>query len=528
LPAGTSAEAQAALRRHLDRLLAGGEVGAPSNADPQLIAQARSLVASVSPAQRAYQRIRQMDLAGTAAPFSVESAGGAAARRVFARAGDQALAHGVPALYTRATFAQALPERTRDVLRQFARESPWVLGSDAPAASQADPQPALAAEVQRLYIADYARRWDEFLAGLRLAPSTTLAATAEQAALLARSDSPLTTLLRAAAVELSIAPLAESSTDAASARLDALRRYVAGPPGLESLQALFGTLAAHLTAVDDANRRQVMPPASNVTHELAAAAQQAPEPVRGMLAQLASAGASQAFAATREPLARQLAGELAPQCARLIGAQYPIARNGKEELSREAFVRAFGAGGLIDDFFQRQLSPHVDTSARPWAFREGGGSAEALQSFQRAQAIRQAFFRDGGRQFGVRLEMRLLELEPGIAEFVLDVDGQLLRFKPGASAPQTLQWPGPADSGRIVLQLVPSTGAAGPGHAFQGPWALFRLLDRVRSEPGPTPERWRLRFDVEGRKALFEVRVPGALNPIARQELEQFQCPKKL
>jgi type VI secretion system protein ImpL len=247
-----------------------------------------------------------------------------------------------------------------------------------------------------------------------------------------------------------------------------------------------------------------------------------------MLAQLATTGAAQAFAALREPLSRQLASELAPQCARLIGAQYPLSRNGSEELSREAFVRAFAAGGLIDGFFQRQLLPHVNTSTRPWTFRAGGGGAEALQPFERAQAIREAFFRDGGRQFGVRLEMRLLELEPGLAEFVLDVDGQVLRFKPGAGASQTLQWPGPADGGRVHLQLVPSAGAAGPGHAFQGPWALLRLLDRVRSEPGPTPERWRLLFDVEGRKARFEVRAHGALNPIARQELEQFQCPKKL
>jgi type VI secretion system protein ImpL len=223
-----------------------------------------------------------------------------------------------------------------------------------------------------------------------------------------------------------------------------------------------------------------------------------------------------------------LAGELAPQCARVIGGQYPIARNGSEELSREAFTRTFATGGLLDSYFQRQLSPHVDTSTRPWTFRVGGGGAEALQPFQRAQAIRDAFFRDGGRQFGVRLELRLLELEPGIAEFVLDVDGQALRFKPGASVPQTLQWPGPADSGRVLVQLVPSAGAAGPGHAFQGPWALFRLLDRVRSEPGPSPDRWRLLFDVEGRKARFEVRTNTALNPIARQELEQFQCPKRL
>jgi type VI secretion system protein ImpL len=127
------------------------------------------------------------------------------------------------------------------------------------------------------------------------------------------------------------------------------------------------------------------------------------------------------------------------------------------------------------------------------------------------------------------LELRLVDLDPGLAEFTLDVDGQALRFRPGAAAVQTLQWPGSgANGGRIALQLTPTSGVAGPGYVFEGPWALFRLLDRVRAEAGPTPERWRLVFDVEGRKARFDVKAPAALNPIARQELEQFQCPKRM
>ncbi len=245
LPAATSAAQHEALRRHLDRLLDSGEVGAPSAADPQLIAQARALVASVAPAQRALQRLKQMDFGG--APFSVEAAGGATAARIFTRASGRPLNQGIPALYTRAAFEQGLPGRTQEVLRQFAREQPWVLGTEAPAADAAA-QTALAAEVQRLVAAESRQRWQELFADLRLAPAPTLAASAEQASLLARTDSPLAALLRAAARELSVVPLAD----------DALPRYVAGPPGLDALQSQLGTLAAHLTAADDAARRQTI------------------------------------------------------------------------------------------------------------------------------------------------------------------------------------------------------------------------------------------------------------------------------
>ncbi|MDZ5460860.1 type VI secretion system membrane subunit TssM, partial [Azohydromonas lata] len=118
---------RAALLHHLQRLLAGGEVGAPQRADPQLIAQARALVAGVPVAERVYNRLRQGD-AG-AAPFSIASVAGAGATRFFARASGRPLDEGVPGFYTRAVYPQRLRERTQEVLRQLDRERAWVLGS---------------------------------------------------------------------------------------------------------------------------------------------------------------------------------------------------------------------------------------------------------------------------------------------------------------------------------------------------------------------------------------------------------------
>jgi len=49
----------------------------------------------------------------------------------------------------------------------------------------------------------------------------------------------------------------------------------------------------------------------------------------------------------------------------------------------------------------------------------------------------------------------------------------------------------------VHLQVTPAGGTAGPGFTFQGPWALFRLLDRVRTEPGASPDRSILVFDID-------------------------------
>jgi len=133
--------------------------------------------------------------------------------------------------------------------------------------------------------------------------------------------------------------------------------------------------------------------------------------------------------------------------------------------------------------------------------------------------------RDGGRQLGFRLEFRLLDMDTGIGEFLLDVDGQRLSFKRDLKAAQALTWPGASDASRVHLQVTPGSSA---GYDFQGAWALFRLLDRVRIEPGASPDRVLLSFDVEGRKARFEVRSASTPHPLLRRALEQFQCPKRL
>ncbi|HEY1392393.1 MAG TPA: type VI secretion IcmF C-terminal domain-containing protein, partial [Methylibium sp.] len=315
-------------------------------------------------------------------------------------------------------------------------------------------------------------------------------------------------------------------------RFEALKRYVAGSPGpLDDALALLGRLATHLIAVDDALTRKLMPPASDASRELASRAQLAPEPLQAMLGQLAQTSAAQELAALREPLARRMASELTPACLRALAGRYPLQRTAREEVSRAEFSRMFASGGVIDGFFQRYLAPYADTTAHPWAYRAVDGSrvepSESLPQFQRAQRLREAYFHDNGRTLGARLEFRLLELDAGIGQFTLDVDGQALHFGRESKLAQAVYWPAAGGTGRVKLQVVPMAGGSGSNYVFEGPWALFRLFDRVRIDPGPSADRMQLLFDVEGRKARFEVRSMTSLNPLLRGELEQFQCPKR-
>jgi type VI secretion system protein ImpL len=147
---------------------------------------------------------------------------------------------------------------------------------------------------------------------------------------------------------------------------------------------------------------------------------------------------------------------------------------------------------------------------------------------QRAQLIRDVFFRGGGKTVSLRFDFKPIEMDDSITQFLLDVDGQVVRYAHGPQQPTPIQWPGPRGTSQVRLQIEPKRVGADSGLVFEGPWALFKLLDRAQIDAGPQPERFNVTFRVDNRRAVFEVVASSVQNPFKMRELEQFQCPGRL
>ena len=91
-----------------------------------------------------------------------------------------------------------------------------------------------------------------------------------------------------------------------------------------------------------------------------------------------------------------------------------------------------------------------------------------------------------------------------------------------------MQWPGPKGSTQVRLQISPPSPGGASGKVFEGPWALFRMFDGVQFTPTNQPEKFNVTFNIDGRKAQFEVVTSSVQNPFRLRELEQFQCPSRL
>lgn len=560
-----SADQRKALDGHLDALLALGPPGSVKPIDKALVDSTREMLTVFPLEYRIYSRLKRQ-YKGDLPEFSVARAGGPNAQQVFERTSGEPLSKGISGFYSKDGYQNAFQGSVQTAALKLAAEETWILGVKGGLKAKDIAGPELGDRVRRLYLEDYVKTWDKYLADVRLVKVGDVSRSLEVARVLAAVDSPLAAYLRAVARETTLIPPAGQANqslvgklaDQASKNKDemaklagvqpapsaaangpierivddhfaAMNRLVQGAPApIDEVLKLFGEVYAQLLAVDSAQKSKSPPPPSAGADKVKAAAGTQPEPIRSMLATLADAGAKGSRAGEREVLT----GELKPIfdfCSRAIANRYPFASGSKADVLPDDFGQLFGPGGMLDEFYQRRLSTLVDTGTNPWSYKpladgaRPAGSA-ALAEFQRAARIREGFFRSGGKTPGFKIEIRAVEMSDGLKDLSIDIDGQVLKFVAGNTTSAVLSWPSQKVSSQIKLSTTPTSAPL----MFEGPWALFRLFDRFDVQPTTQPEKFVLLVNVEGKRARLEVIANSVLNPFRMREIQQFRCPGAL
>ena len=565
-------EQRTTMSRHLDALLALGPAISPIEQDKALVEATRQSLAAVSLPQRVYNRIRLSGLGSEFNDFTVVRAGGANAQLVFTRNSGVPLSKGVPGLFTHDGYHKGFQDKVAQVTAQLAVEQGWVLGAAAPQMNARDDAVAAAKltdDVRRLYLTDYRDTWKSFISDIRLQPLTSVSQSLEKARLLSAPDNPLVPLLRgisrettllegrgliAGKVDKGVRELEDkvgslfggagpkpATTGAPGKQIESivddefvgLRRFVFAPEGgkaaLDGVVDRLRQLQDLLSAVDAALKGGAAPPQSPLPNQLKVEAANSPEPVRSVLDSLGSSSARVALMQLRDSLSREVRASVGEFCREAVSGRFPFDPNAAREVTQADFAALFGPGGKFEQM-QAKLAPYIDTSTRPWSFRsvEGvplGTDSGTLPQFQRAAVIRETFFAGGAAVPTMQLEFRPVEMDTSLREFLLDADGQKVRYDHGPQLPQSVRWPGPRGNGVVRVSALP---AGSTGMINEGPWAILRLFERVNLTAGPSTEKFRATFVIDGKNAVFDITASSVRNPLRLNEMRQFSCPNGL
>lgn len=565
-------EQRASLTQHLDALLEQGAAVSPLPEDKNLVTAVRTSLSAETLPKRIYNRMRHAGLPGEFPDFTIPNAAGSNAALVFARKSNQPLTKGVPGLFTYNGYHDGFQKEVGKVSAALAEEQSWVLGisdNDRNRVARVLTGDPLLDDVRRIYLTEYAQIWEAFIADIRIVPMTSLSQSVQTSRILSATDSPLPKLMKAIAKQTTLLAPSRGLPEAAENRAKeilkkagnllpgasqpradgtriesivddrfaGIRSIATTPEGggkapIDETVALIAEVNVQLNAADTAIKGGGTAPASPVGNKVKTEAARQPEPVRSLLDELSRSSSQVSQVLVRENLSKEVKSQVGEFCNQAIAGRYPIDRSSRRDVTQADFATLFGPGGKIDRLFQDKLSPFVDTSTRPWKFRpvEGtalGSDSGTLPQFQRAAAIRETFFAASASP-SLRLDFKPVEMDNAIQQFILDVDGQVVRYSHGPQIPTNIQWPGPRGSSQVRLQISPPGASGTSGMVEEGPWALFRLFERVRIEPGSAPEKFRATFEIDGRKAVFDVTTSSVRNPFRLSDLAEFRCPNSL
>ena len=548
------------------------DTSAPPVLDASLIAKSRLTLAMMPLPQRIFNRLRRQLATAKLPEFSVNSAVGRDVSQVLSRQSGEPLSRGISGLYSVAGFRQfqlQVGQATADI----AKDS-WVLDhQEAVAANDADA--SLKAAVLQLYYFDYIRQWDAFLADVKVVPFTGLDQAARITNALSGPESPLRAFLKAAARETTLDGLRSTRTttqvidEAVKSQLDAARKKLqaamgsgsdepviggvkasnvvdqhfealhklvggtdgASPVPLDQVLAVIKEASQYFDAADSARRGGTLPPAGDVLTRLKREADGKPAPVGALLQTIESAGGGLLLGSERARLNALWTASSAKFCQEAIAGRYPMVRAASKEVTSDDFGKFFAPNGLMDDFFAKNLASYVDMTGVQWHWRTSGAaslgiSQEVLNQFQRSARLRDMLFSSSSRQPSLRFDLVTLSADVFFTKVRLDIDGQTIEYTPNtAMRPVSILLPSGKGSGQVHMEVMPALRV---DFTTEGPWAWFRMMDKGLLEPSAQGERYKLTFDLEGRKVIYQLSASSVINPFRRDALEQFRCPASL
>jgi type VI secretion system protein ImpL len=559
-PGSERTTTRAALLGHMKAMLDRGDL-AVMLIDEDLVTKVRDKIRARSPGQRAYDLLYTRPQALALGVWTPAKALGPAGARGFARASGVSLDEGISGLLTRKGYQQVVLTQIAAVSEIAANEA-WVRG---PGADQTLTASEIAVDAIELYWSDFNDTWDDVVSDIVIRDIADLADAAELVALIVSEANPIERLAKdiARQTDLTGPPdLAEGAGDVEAAGAEALlvnadlpfdplaapdpygalRRSLAekevaeGEEPANAISALIPIMdeiyqQLNRVSATDGQAAEVFAAESQLnaaTQQLVAAGRKLAAPVDGWLVGLAGRIASAAVAQARTSVDALWQAGGAKECTRAISGRYPFDRAASTEVTIDDFTRIFGPDGVFDKFFNENLAEFVDVSTSPWRWKGGlgttGEASDALAQFERAAAIRTAFFPPSSSTPQVRLTIDMISFDPATTSVWVTIGDETSKHNQAFDDEVVLLWPGET-SNVARISLLPMR----PGTEVErtGPWAPFRLFDEAEITP-VSENQFDVRYQTGGRTVEFRVDSNSVNNPFRLEALSQFSCPGKL
>ncbi|HZL00417.1 MAG TPA: type VI secretion system membrane subunit TssM [Caulobacteraceae bacterium] len=548
-----------ALGEHLEALMRDGQTSdvwpahqAPI--DPDLVASARQAVQQLSLSERAYAILKQK-AANDGSPWRASQVLASGDGRAFA-GGDAILRLSVPYFFTKEGFQKSYLGGLQTVQEDL-RKDAWVLGSDANTTAVVSQMRDVRSGVAADYARDYIAAWEGVVKALQPAdyfhdPVAFGAFT--------RTPSPLTLVL----LELRKNTTFSGGASGAAAggmmqrlnsRIPGASKAVgaAGGGNIDAGQQIenyfkpvadyvgdgkTGPLVDFIAAIKSAAAASAGAAAAGggmggaalqgqlatAIGGLATSSAGAPPILQGFVAAAVQGGKTAQVSSAQGAVADSYRKDLLPICQSAVDNHYPFFGAAPGDAAVTDVMNVFGANGAFQAFARDRLGSLLNKVGPVWRWSADdpvGATLDptAAENFHRADEIHDLL------TTGLPFQVESAGFGGAVTAVEFSLGGTPYRLEPGAAGAKPFMW-SVSQAPEAHVTLFNGTKAL-TTIAAQGPWALFRLMDKARQEnAGPTA--FKATFGEGATFATLKIDLNSDRNPFRRGSLWSFRCPSSL
>ncbi|MGE9551464.1 type VI secretion system membrane subunit TssM [Erwinia amylovora] len=571
---------------HLDALFSNVNLSeSVKEIDHSLVADARAILERKSPSSRIYSRIKSSLQHTAPQNITLNSLLRDVPEQIFVQSDKDLSTNGVPGLFTYDGYYNIFRQHLFQLVSELYNEEYWVVGDNGRGSDARSKILSIQNSVLKMYLDEYTNVWNKFISSIHVmspaeeASSAGLPVNIYLLKMLASDNSPMiqlgnqlvkqTTLANVSAsqgksyvpsgqiarniVKMSDVLITQQNKllkEYVDNHFMALRTFVTG--SAESTGAGGRTMNSNnsstplskaismlhdqytLFVISHKGEEGAVNLLSDSGQKLSAESQTWPAPFQNIVEPLLDGTSKQINNDIVSHNVRNVASGLGDECRNIIRGRYPFAQSARE-ISIRDFERLFGYGGVIEDYFNKNLADKVDVSSHPWHYKDSSDSA-GLRVFEQAQAIRNAFFNGSDNSISLDISLSVSYLEPSITQLDVNVNNKNFRYLHGPVIPFNTQWPGLVSGGGITLTARPhmgnddyilnenSRGLINPLR-INGTWALFRLADKASSVAVDPSGQQKLTFYFDNRKVELDVSGITYGHRSMINMLKSFRCP---
>ena len=549
---------QQELLTHLDNLFAQKPTSAVL-ANERVVDRARQQLQKIPVAQRLFVQLQSADNNAQLIDLYRE-VGGDTQQAFGIRETDPIFK--MPYLFTKAGFDNADYGPDSDMMKRIA-EDRWIYGNSVNGEDFTDADLAkLSKDVEKLYLNEYAKRWQAFYQRFELAPITN---GAQAVAILRQLSDPISSpLIQVSELvaknteltpQITIDPSSGKAAGLAQKALSSIyepnlvdQRFLEiqrlvksenGMPsklqsyltGIQQLSEFFGQINGapdSNAAAFDVAKAKFSTNSADAIQLLKTLAATAPDQAKGWLNHLASSTWVLIVGKAKTHVDTVWRYQVYDNYRDNLNGRYPMSADSRSDATILSFDEFFKPGGIQQAFVDEYIAPFVDV--RRWKAKGFDGvslgiSGSSIAQFRRADDIRKAYFAKG-ESAGAEFRAEPQKLDSGIRLFVLEVGESRINYSHGPRIPKDVVWSGAeSNRSRIVFEDLNESVSS---KQYDGDWSFLKLLDDATVSKAGSAREYNVTFTESGHKVMYRMTAQGSVNVFDLGLLRSFRCTQSL